>query len=337
MTSEATKPTLGVVVFTYNHAQFLRGVLEGILAQSRRPDRILVCDDASPGDTEAELAAIVAAFPGVELHRNRENLGPVANFRQGIERVGCDAYMLHAGDDRLVDPDFLRDAEQVLAAHANVVVVHGQIRRTTPDGTLLGGDLPRAAEPYRVLSGAAMRRRLAFSNPVAAPCTLIRRSVHAHVPPFPIPSRVRHDWQQWYLLSYFGDFARIERPVMESFVHGANLSVGNAQSTAMHRALRQDYEDLIAHPAVRPEDAAELRAGFLLLDLHDAPIREMPRAVWRHLGEAGTVRVLGQTLARRLGKRLLQSGDRGRARMIEARIGGPADLAAARDDATPDA
>ncbi len=321
--------TLGVVVFTYNHARFLRDTLAGICAQSRRPDRILVCDDASPADSEAELAAIVAEFPGVELHRNAENLGAVVNFRQGIERVGCDAYMLHAGDDRLVDPDFLRDAEAILQAHPSVVVVHGMIRRASPDGTLLGADLPRADRPYRVLSGDAMRRRLAYINPVAAPCTVIRRSVHAHVPPFPIPSRARHDWQQWFLLSYFGDFARIERPVMESFVHGDNLSVGRKQNLALHRALRKDYEDLLARPEIRPEDAERLRAGLLHLDLQGTPIRELGEVLWHHRSEAGVARELGHTLARRLGMRLLDFAARGERAAIEQRVGGRLDLAVA--------
>lgn len=318
--------SLAVVLFTYNHRVFLRPALDGIFGQSRQPDRVLVCDDASPADTEAELQAEIAAYPQVDLQRNASNLGPVANFRQGVGRVHEDAYMLHAGDDALVDPDFLADAVAVLDANPSVVVVYGLLRRVDTAGHLLAADVRRADHPVTLIPGTAMRERLAFINPVFAPCTVIRTSVHQQLPPFPLPSRLRHDWQQWYLLSYLGDFARIERPVMNSYVHDANLSVGDRQSRALHESLAQDYADLLARPEITPADAARLRSGLAALSIRGAPIRELPMALLRHRGDANVSALLATTLADRVSRNLGRRARSAESRAIADHLSGPLDI-----------
>lgn len=319
--------SLAVVMFTYNHRRFLRDALTGINAQRRRPERIVVCDDASPEDSEAELRSELVDFPGVELRRNPKNLGPVANFRQGIAIVQQDAYMLHAGDDRLTDEGFLSDAIDVLNANPTVVVVFGVLRRVDDAGHVLGPDARRAPRPVSFISGAEMRKRLAYSNPVYAPCAVVRNRVHESLPPFPLPSRLRHDWQQWYLLSYYGDFARIERVVMESVVHSANLSVGPEQSRAMAASLAQDVADLLERPEIQPADAARLREGLAAHSIRGAFTRDLLATAWRHREAGQSLRLLGASLADRLSRRLAKRARVMEVEMLQARLGVPVDLA----------
>jgi hypothetical protein len=85
---------------TYNGAQFLRAQFESIIAQSRRPDEIVVCDDCSTDETRALLKQFAAESPiPVLLHFNEQNLGSVRNFEQAIRTCTGDVIALSDQDD----------------------------------------------------------------------------------------------------------------------------------------------------------------------------------------------------------------------------------------------
>ena len=70
---------------TYNGAEFLPAQWESILAQSRRPDEIVVCDDGSSDQSRSLLEKFAAESPiPVALYFNQTNRGSVKNFEQAI-------------------------------------------------------------------------------------------------------------------------------------------------------------------------------------------------------------------------------------------------------------
>ena len=78
---------------TYNGAEFLPAQLESIAAQTRRPDEIVICDDASTDDT----VSVISDF--ARVHINEKNLGSVRNFEQAISRCTGDIIALSDQDD----------------------------------------------------------------------------------------------------------------------------------------------------------------------------------------------------------------------------------------------
>jgi glycosyltransferase involved in cell wall biosynthesis len=76
---------ISIAMCTYNGAEFLPAQWESILAQSRKPDEIVVCDDGSSDETRSllEKFASESSIP-VTLHFNQKNLGSVKNFEQAI-------------------------------------------------------------------------------------------------------------------------------------------------------------------------------------------------------------------------------------------------------------
>lgn len=102
---------ISVAMCTYNGAEFLQAQLESILAQTRPPDEIVVCDDASTDDTES----VLKRFSGLVLHSNKQNLGSVKNFEQAIGLCTGDVIALSDQDDvwrqdklQLIEQAFLR-------------------------------------------------------------------------------------------------------------------------------------------------------------------------------------------------------------------------------------
>src|SRR5689334_21573774 len=85
---------------TYNGAQFLPAQWESILAQSRRPDEIVVCDDGSSDQTRGLLAKFATESPvPVSLYFNQTNLGSVKNFEQAIRLCTGSIIALSDRDD----------------------------------------------------------------------------------------------------------------------------------------------------------------------------------------------------------------------------------------------
>jgi len=85
---------------TYNGAEFLPAQWESILAQSRKPDEIVVCDDGSSDQTRSLLEKFAAgtSIP-VTLHFNQNNLGSVKNFEQAIRLCTGSIIALSDQDD----------------------------------------------------------------------------------------------------------------------------------------------------------------------------------------------------------------------------------------------
>ena len=82
------KPWVTAVVVTYNRKELLTVCLEALLQQTRRPDRILVINNASTDGTE-KLFAPGGAFarPEIELVTLPENVGGAGGFAEGIRRA----------------------------------------------------------------------------------------------------------------------------------------------------------------------------------------------------------------------------------------------------------
>ena len=91
------------VVLTYDRRDLLADCLDALLAQTRRPDEILVIDNAS-SDGTAQMVA--ERFPGVSLLRLERNEGAAAGFANGIR----EAHARGHGWLWLLDDDCLPDA-----------------------------------------------------------------------------------------------------------------------------------------------------------------------------------------------------------------------------------
>jgi len=107
--------SVAVVIVTFNRADLLTGMLDGLAAQTRRPDAVFVIDNASTDHTREvlEARAKLRDIP-LELTHSSDNLGGAGGFSLGVRQ----AYA--AGHDRiwLVDDDVVPapDCLEVLMA-----------------------------------------------------------------------------------------------------------------------------------------------------------------------------------------------------------------------------
>ena len=103
--------TVAVVVVTYNRAALLTGMLAGLAALERRPDAVIVVDNASTDHTAAVLDAARNRHGDLPLQvvRSEENLGGAGGFHLGVRTAheqGFDRVWL-MDDDVVPAPDCL--------------------------------------------------------------------------------------------------------------------------------------------------------------------------------------------------------------------------------------
>lgn len=91
---------LSVAMCTYNGADFLSAQLASIAEQTRPPDELIICDDASTDATRTliESFARTSRFP-VSLFFSDENVGSVKNFERAIGLCTGDVIALSDQDD----------------------------------------------------------------------------------------------------------------------------------------------------------------------------------------------------------------------------------------------
>ena len=101
--------TVAVVVVTHDRADLLVGMLDGLAAQTRRPDAVIVVDNASTDHTADVLAERVARADLPLEVITQDNLGGAGGFHRGVREAydaGWDRVWL-MDDDVVPAPDCL--------------------------------------------------------------------------------------------------------------------------------------------------------------------------------------------------------------------------------------
>ena len=85
---------------TYNGERHLRAQLQSLRDQTRHPDELIICDDASHDSTLAIIDSFAQTAPfAVHIQKNTKNLGYVKNFEQAISLCTQDIVFLCDQDD----------------------------------------------------------------------------------------------------------------------------------------------------------------------------------------------------------------------------------------------
>lgn len=91
---------ISVALCTFNGDRFIGQQLESILNQSRLPDELIICDDASTDDTIEIVNSIAAGrLSTTHIIRNEKRLGCVKNFEKAIKYTTGDIIFLSDQDD----------------------------------------------------------------------------------------------------------------------------------------------------------------------------------------------------------------------------------------------
>ena len=183
---------VAVVVVTYNRADLLVGMLDGLAAQRLAPDAVIVIDNASTDHTRA----VLDARTDLPLHvtTTQTNLGGAGGFHLGVRAAydgGFDRIWL-MDDDVVPDPDCL--AALMAVDEDCLIAVREDLAGALVEKAAVDFDLrnPLAIRPKRATvestyAGRASMPALVEVQNVAFEGFMVRRSVVAEIG-FPDPS-----------------------------------------------------------------------------------------------------------------------------------------------------
>ncbi len=103
-----TFPDFSVVIPAYNSLELFRGALHSVLMQKGVSLSIIVTDDSVHSDIEEYVCQ--SDLPQVHYLRNKPPKGAVKNWNFGLSKAKGDYTILLHHDERLPDPDFLKNA-----------------------------------------------------------------------------------------------------------------------------------------------------------------------------------------------------------------------------------
>lgn len=240
------KARLSVALCTYNGAAFLKAQLDSIVAQDRRPDELVVRDDASTDDTLAILHAFAerAPFP-VRLLDGRVNMGYAKNFEATIAACTGDLIALSDQDDVWLPHKLKRletalgDDPTALLAFSDAILVSEDLKpleRTMWEAVRLD-----PAIQQRLRKGGA-RSPLFRGTFVTGATTCFRSSLIPLALPLGVPRW--HDAWLAVIASLYGHIVPVAEPLILYRQHGRNelgapALDGHIVARAV-RALRHD-------------------------------------------------------------------------------------------------
>lgn len=303
-----------IVLCTCNGARFLEAQWESLLAQERRPDEIIVRDDASSDDTWALLGGLSARAEDrgirVRLTRNERNLGYVANFEAALKDASGDVLFLCDQDD-VWHPEKLVALTDAFGRRPGLLLLCTDARRIDEGGANLRRSLfdvlklsrtelrrIHAGQGFRVL----LRRSLATGATVA-----LRRTLLADALPF--PAEWVHDEWLAIIAAALGGFDCIERPLIDYRQHAGNqLGMPERSSAARWRGLLMPTAGA-AEPSILRDRALRERLR-LLKNVAPEALAHVDQKL-RHLGARAVLRgspwqraggVLRETVSGRYGR-----------------------------------
>jgi glycosyltransferase involved in cell wall biosynthesis len=172
-------PLVSILLPVYNRERLVKRAIESAISQTYKNIEIVTVDNLSTDKTYEILKEYEKNFPNIKAYQNKENIGPVRNWKKCLEYSSGEFIKILFSDD-LIDETFIEKCMEIMLAHDDVGFVfsgteifrEGKGKKVEAyvngntgiyntkrfiKGSLLGG-------PFPVSPGCALFRRLDVEN-----------------------------------------------------------------------------------------------------------------------------------------------------------------------------
>ena len=250
---------IAVVIPCYNHAQYIGPALDSVLAQTRKPNRILVIDDGSK-DRSPEVLELYRS-KGVEV-QCRENRGAHNTINELVELAArdCEWVAILNSDDRYL-PTRLEKCLELASQQPGKSVFATGLQVIDGEGVMMAEDAPRSRWFHGAWSlgeqeGISIAGWLGQANFIATTSNVFARASYLKTYPFR-PYRFNHDYFFLATAALENQIAICREVLVEYRVHGSN-TIATRPEPLIREMLRLHLDlykrhaaALIAHPDMR--------------------------------------------------------------------------------------
>jgi glycosyltransferase involved in cell wall biosynthesis len=214
---------ISIALCTYNGARYLEAQLESILAQTRQPSELVVCDDRSTDDTLAILERFKQRAPfTVRVESNPSTLGSTKNFERAIGLCTGDLIATCDQDD-VWCPEKLALNEAAFAADPARGLVFSDAEVVDESLQSMGHTMWQSIE-FGSLDRSRVRRGKAFEVLlrrwlVTGATMMFRADFLPYV--FPIPANWIHDGWIAFVIGAMAPVGLVEKGLVKYRQHAA--------------------------------------------------------------------------------------------------------------------
>lgn len=218
----AREKTIDVVIPVYNGEKFIGQALSSVLAQTRKPDTIIVVDDGSTDKTADTIRSRLSEGP--IRYIRKPNGGPSSARNIGIAE-GSGMYVTFLDADDVWESTKL-EKQASMFEHSrlnNLGVVHCGIVFIDADGEPKKkfGVSPLAKDARGQISGKLSRSNCIVGS---ASSVMIRRECFAAAGLFDESLRTAEDWDMWLRIAEHYDYDFVDEPLVHIRRHSENSS-----------------------------------------------------------------------------------------------------------------
>lgn len=221
-------PKLSAVVLSYNKAHIFGKFVESLHAQERKPDQVIVVDDASTDGTGDLLGRLCNGWNTIRLSKN---MGQSHARNLGFERVRGD-YTIFLDGDLEMRPEMLRVMEEALEkAPRNVSIAYCHYER-------VGSRVDRlTAKPWNLEA----LRDMNYISMVS-----LVRTKDLPRPPLDETLKRYEDWDLWLGMASAGKTGvLVDRVLFQAHYQPGDLS-GTGESGGWYQTVKRKH-GLVSH------------------------------------------------------------------------------------------
>ncbi len=199
----ASKPDISFLIPAYNAAETLADCLGSLQKQSVSNWQAVVVDDGSKDDTWEVLERFAKADTRILIHR-QPNAGASAARNAAAGFATAPLLCMLDADDWL-DPVFIQSMLPVAADGQQPIIAYCSHRRVTPDGRMLGVEIPPD------LAGDRAKREFSSFCALAIHTVVFPRDLFIRLGGLDVELQTCEEWDLWLRMAFAGvSFRQVE-------------------------------------------------------------------------------------------------------------------------------
>ena len=249
-----SRPTVSVIVPTYNRANLLKRAIASVLNQRFEDFELIIVDDASPDNTP-EVVENIDDWRIRYIRLKKNSGGPVAR-NTGIKKARGRFIALLDDDDEWLPNRLELQIRKFEELGQKFGVVYGGFYYVSQqNGKILGKRVPE----YR----GDIYNQLLKENFIGSPTLLIRKKCFKKAGLFDPTLPSSQDWDMWLRIARYYKFDYVNKIIAKYYVHGRQISFNMDKYIPGRERFIRKHLDIWKDPKILSIHLSQM--GLLLL------------------------------------------------------------------------